>query len=230
MAPNRSPQDITQWAGGCQQFRVPKQLCGGMGVPERSEQCKQKPPIPKSLPLCFPTAASSSARGKESRSALRGERGPNSPRPPTQPNPTHLLQSPHGTPAFLQLGCEGGGCGGAQILAGHGQKLGHAELLGHGAMMGGGGGVLAAGLRPERTGRAAGAEPGKRPEPTERPGAGGDGWGPGGPGPRLSTPLPAHRSRYTGEVLPLPARSLVPSLPPSWGRCRPSRPPPPRVG
>lgn len=88
--------------------------------------------------------------------------------------------------------------------------------------------MLAAGLRRERTGRAAGAEPGKRLEPTERPGAGGDGWGPGVPDPGSAPHAP-----HTGRVAPgrfslcPPARSFLPCRHRGGGAaCSP--PPPPR--
>ena len=101
---------------------------------------------------------------------------------------------------------------------------------------------MAAGLSRERAGRAPGAEPGERPEPTERLGAVGERWGPGVPDPGS-----APRAPHTGRAAPgrfslcPPARSFLPRRhrrggaarpPPAFVkgealRCSPPPPPPP---
>lgn len=81
---------------------------------------------------------------------------------------------------------------------------------------------MAAGLSRERTGRAPGAEPGERPEPTERLGAVGERWGPGVPDPGS-----APRAPHTGRAAPgrfslcPPARSFLPRRHRRGGAARP---------
>lgn len=81
---------------------------------------------------------------------------------------------------------------------------------------------MAAGLSRERAGRAPGAEPGERPEPTERLGAVGERWGPGVPDPGS-----APRAPHTGRAAPgrfslcPPARSFLPRRHRRGGAARP---------
>lgn len=130
--------------------RVPKQLCGGVGVPERSEQYKrQPPPVPKPFQLCFPAAALSGARDKESRSALRGERSPN---PPPNPTPLTSSRAPTAPRHFCSLDAKAAAAG--ELRSSPVTAKNSATLSCSGMVRGWGGGV------------GCGAEPGARREST----------------------------------------------------------------